>query len=69
MLHKQRQDVFTEVVDNVLTSKIWGIPVFLGIMVFTFFLTFTVGDWRCRYDYYILTEYTDIVPMLGFIGG
>ena len=32
-------------VDNVLTSKIWGIPVFLGIMAFTFFLTFTVGDW------------------------
>lgn len=45
LLHKQRQDVFTEVVDNVLTSKIWGIPVFLGIMAFTFFLTFTVGDW------------------------
>lgn len=45
LLHKQRQDVFTEVVDNVLTNKIWGIPVFLGIMAFTFFLTFTVGDW------------------------
>ena len=45
LLHKQKQDMFTEKVDKVLTSKIWGIPVFLGIMAVTFFLTFTVGDW------------------------
>lgn len=36
--------MFTERVDKVLTSKIWGIPVFLGIMAVVFFLTFTVGD-------------------------
>ena len=45
LLHKQKQDVFTEHVDRVLTHRIWGIPVFLGIMAITFFLTFTVGDW------------------------
>ncbi len=45
LIHKQKQDMFTEKVDKVLTSKIWGIPVFLGIMAVTFFLTFTVGDW------------------------
>lgn len=45
LLHKERQDVFTEAVDKVLTSKIWGIPVFLVIMAGVFFLTFTVGDW------------------------
>lgn len=45
LLHKERQDVFTEAVDRVLTSKIWGIPVFLVIMAGVFFLTFTVGDW------------------------
>lgn len=44
LIHKQRQDMFTEKVDKVLTSKIWGIPVFLGIMAVVFFLTFTVGD-------------------------
>src|SRR5699024_2106912 len=43
--HKQRQDVLTEKADAVLTSKIWGIPVFLGIMAVIFLLTFTVGDW------------------------
>lgn len=44
LIHKQRQDMFTERVDKVLTSKIWGIPVFLGIMAVVFFLTFAVGD-------------------------
>ena len=45
LLHKQRQDVLTEKADAILTSKIWGIPVFLGIMALTFLLTFTLGDW------------------------
>ena len=45
LLHKQRQDVLTEKADSILTSKIWGIPVFLGIMALTFLLTFTLGDW------------------------
>ena len=45
LLHKQKQDVFTEQVDRVLTHRVWGIPMFLGIMAVTFLLTFTVGDW------------------------
>lgn len=49
LLHKERQDVLTEKADKLLTSKIWGIPVFLGIMAVTFFLTFTVGDWLKGY--------------------
>lgn len=45
LLHKQRQDVLTERLDRALTSKIWGIPIFLVVMAVIFFLTFTVGDW------------------------
>lgn len=45
LLHKQRQDAFTEKLDGVLTHRIFGIPVFLGIMALVFFLTFAVGDW------------------------
>ena len=45
LLHKQRQDRFTERVDGVLTHPFWGIPVFLGIMAVVFFLTFAIGDW------------------------
>lgn len=49
LLHKERQDILTEKADKLLTSKIWGIPVFLVIMAVTFFLTFTVGDWLKGY--------------------
>ena len=34
----------TDNVDRLLTHRIWGVPVFLGIMAFVFFLTFTIGD-------------------------
>ena len=45
LLHKERQDLLTERADKLLTSKVWRIPIFLGIMAVTFFLTFTIGDW------------------------
>ncbi len=45
LLHKQRQDQLTEKLDRALTHRVWGIPIFLGIMALVFFLTFTVGDW------------------------
>lgn len=45
LLHKQQRDKLTETVDSALTHKIWGIPIFLGVMALVFFLTFTVGDW------------------------
>ncbi|HIW48566.1 MAG TPA: ferrous iron transport protein B [Firmicutes bacterium] len=45
LMHKEKQDHFTETVDKALTSSIWGIPIFLVIMAVTFLLTFTVGDW------------------------
>ena len=45
LLHKERQDLLTERADRLLTSKVWSIPIFLGIMAVTFFLTFTIGDW------------------------
>lgn len=45
LVHKERQDRLTDAADRILTSKILSIPVFLVIMAFIFFLTFTVGDW------------------------
>lgn len=45
LLYKDRQDMFTERTDRILVSRVWGIPVFLGLMAVIFFLTFTVGDW------------------------
>ena len=40
-----------------LTDNVWGIPIFLAIMAFIFFLTFTIGDIFKNY----LVEGIDIV--------
>ncbi len=44
LVHKQRQDKLTDRLDAAFTHKVWGIPIFLGIMAVVFFLTFFVGD-------------------------
>lgn len=45
LVNKDRQDALTEKADKVLTHRVWGVPIFLGIMAVVFLLTFTVGDW------------------------
>ena len=44
LFHKNKKAASTDKIDRVLTHPFWGIPVFLLIMCFVFFLTFTVGD-------------------------
>lgn len=44
VVNKAKKAEATDQIDRVLTHRIWGIPVFLGIMALVFFLTFTVGD-------------------------
>lgn len=44
IINKQEKTQFTDKIDSVLTHKTWGIPIFLGIMGFVFFLTFALGD-------------------------
>ena len=44
MFHKEELDQKTEKVDRILTNNILGVPIFLFIMAFVFFLTFQVGD-------------------------
>lgn len=45
MVNRTEKSEKTDRIDALLTHKIWGVPVFLGIMALVFFLTFTVGDW------------------------
>lgn len=45
VVNKEHQDALTEKIDHALTHRLWGIPIFLGIMAVVFFLTFTIGDW------------------------
>ncbi|MCI8400487.1 MAG: ferrous iron transport protein B [Lachnospiraceae bacterium] len=49
LVNKEEQAAFTEKIDKVLTHRVWGIPLFLLIMAFVFFLTFTVGDFLKGY--------------------
>ena len=45
MVNRAEKSEKTDRIDALLTHRIWGVPVFLGIMALVFFLTFTVGDW------------------------
>lgn len=49
LVNKDRQDELTEQADRLLTHRIFGIPIFLGIMALVFFLTFAIGDWLKAY--------------------
>lgn len=49
LVNKNRREAITDKADRLLTHRIWGIPIFLGIMALVFFLTFTVGDWLKGY--------------------
>lgn len=44
LVNKTKKSESTDRVDAVLTNRIFGLPIFLGIMALVFFLTFTVGD-------------------------
>ena len=44
LFYKNKKAASTDKIDRLLTHPLWGVPVFLLIMCFVFFLTFTVGD-------------------------
>lgn len=44
LFHKEKKAAFTDRIDSVLTHPVWGVPIFLLIMCFVFFMTFMVGD-------------------------
>lgn len=45
LVNKSAKEAITDKADQLLTHRIWGLPIFLCIMALVFFLTFTVGDW------------------------
>lgn len=49
LVNKVQKEERTEKIDFYLTHKIWGLPIFLGIMALVFFFTFTIGDWLKGY--------------------
>ncbi|MBD5396411.1 MAG: ferrous iron transport protein B [Lachnospiraceae bacterium] len=51
----------TDKIDKWLTHPIWGVPIFLCIMGFVFFLTFTIGDWLKGYFEAFLEVFSGMV--------
>ncbi|MFQ9511168.1 MAG: ferrous iron transport protein B [Lachnospiraceae bacterium] len=49
LFNKEEKVAFTEKIDAWLTHPIWGVPIFLAIIAFVFFLTFTFGDFLKSY--------------------
>ena len=49
LVNKDKKSHTTDKIDAVLTHPVWGVPAFLIIMAFVFFLTFTVGDFLKGY--------------------
>lgn len=49
MVNKNEKEEKTDKIDHWLTHRIWGFPIFLGIMALVFFFTFTIGDWLKEY--------------------
>ena len=45
LVNKSQKAERTERVDRIMTSRFLGLPIFIFIMAFVFFITFTVGDW------------------------
>lgn len=46
---KKRESKLTDRIDQVLTHRFFGVPIFLGIMAIVFFLTFAIGDFLKQY--------------------
>lgn len=69
LFNKDTKSALTDKVDEVLTHKIWGIPIFLGIMGFVFFLTFFIGDMLKGQFELVIGYFSEFVNnLLGSIG-
>ncbi len=59
LVNREEKSALTDRIDAVLTHRIWGVPVFLGIMAVVFALTFTVGDFLKGYFEIALNAFSD----------
>lgn len=44
LFYRNEKAASTDNIDRIMTHRIWGVPIFLGIMALVFCLTFLVGD-------------------------
>lgn len=67
LFYRKKKKDSTDKADKVLTHPVWGVPVFLCIMAFVFFLTFAIGDWLKGYFESFLDLFSGSVS--AFLGG
>ena len=61
VVNREKSKAFTDKIDAVLTNKFLGLPIFLLIMGFIFFLTFLIGGWIKGYFEIIIGEFSGFV--------
>lgn len=61
LISKEKEKSATDIMDQYLTHHFLGIPIFLGIMMLIFFLTFSVGDFFKGYFESGLDKFSRIV--------
>ncbi len=67
LVNKNERQQSTDKIDSILTHRVWGLPVFIGIMALVFFFTFAVGDWLKGYLENGLEWFSGMV--IGFLTG
>lgn len=69
LVNKAKKEAATDKIDQILTHRVWGVPIFLGIMALVFFFTFTVGDFL-KGGFEVIIEYfsSGVLSILTAIG-
>lgn len=66
LFYRRKDRDSTDRVDRLLTHPVFGVPIFLCIMGFVFFLTFTIGDWLKGY-FELFVEYISQAVLTGLV--
>lgn len=61
LVNREKSKAFTDKIDAVLTNRFAGLPIFLLIMGFIFFLTFMIGDWIKSYFEIIIENFSGLI--------
>jgi ferrous iron transport protein B len=51
----------SEIIDTIITHKIWGIPIFIGLMWATFYGTFKIGNYPMQWIQWMVQELSTFI--------
>ena len=53
----------SEIIDTFITHKIWGIPIFIGLMWATFYGTFKIGSYPMKWIEWMVQEVSSLISL------